>query len=752
MSNSTNVTTILLLAANPKNTSRLRLDEEVREIDEGLRRANKREQFMLEQKWAVRSRDFYRAILDTQPQIVHFCGHATGEDGIYLEDETGKSALVETEALASMFKVFASTKVECVLLNACYSQVQAEAISQHINYVIGMSQAIGDKAAINFTVAFYDALGAGHDVEFAFELGRSQIVGLKEDQTPVLKKKQLLNSDQGLFASQEQDISLPSEQTRKANIPASFLGKKARQLNKDTVIEATKNRDPNIRQRIFISYKRDAKPDEPIALQIFQALSQQHEVFIDQRMLVGTAWAKRIEAELSQADFLIVLLSGQSVHSEMVEAEIRMAHNLAQVQKGYPVILPVRLAYREPFQYPLSAYLNHINWTFWQGAEDTPRLIEELMQAVSGGELSIAEAQAKVDLLEISEPFPLPRPFAAAQPLLLEMPEGTMECESAFYVERPSDALVLRTIVQRGVTIAIKGPRQVGKSSLLIRIIDAAVNAGKQVAFLDFQLFDKAALRNGELFFHQFCIWLTDVLDITDKVDEYWNTPLGNSQRCTRYVSRYILKELGSPLVLAMDEVDKVFDADFRNDFFGMLRSWHNSRATMPIWKQLDLTLVTSTEPYQLIDDLNQSPFNVGQVIELEDFTPEQVADLNFRHGLPFNPTEERQLIALLGGHPYLVRRSLYLVASQQCSPAELFANATADNGAFGDHLRHHLSLLHNKTELIQGLLQVIRQNTCFDKRVFWRLRGAGLVKEQGRTVLPRCQLYAEYFRDNLYV
>lgn len=704
MSHNTGVKTILLLAANPRKTSALRLDEEVREIDEGLRRANKREQFKLEQKWAVRSRDFYRAILDTQPQIVHFCGHGAGEDGIVLEDDTGQVAFVQADALASMFKLFAKKGVECVLLNACYSEVQAEAISQHIEYVIGMNRQIGDKAAINFAVAFYDALAAGEEMEFAYELGCSQLFGLKEHETPVFKRKSV-------------------------NHPVA---------------------QKTTRQRIFISYKRDVEPDEPVALEVFQALSQQHEVFIDQRMLVGTRWAERIEGEIRQADFLIVFLSARSVYSEMVEQEIKMAHELAQVQGGHPAILPVRLGYRQPFQYPLSAYLNDINWAFWQGEEDTSRLIAELIQAISGGGLPIDAAQAKAELLQKSEPAPLPRPFASAQPVALEMPEGTMDTQSAFYVERPSDAIAIRTIAQRGVTIAIKGPRQVGKSSLLIRAIEAAVNAGKRVAFLDFQLFDKSALTDAELFFRGFCSWLTYELDMEDRVEEYWKTPLGNSQRCTRYVQRHILKELGKPLVLAMDEVDKVFDADFRNDFFGMLRSWHNSRATTPIWKQLDLTLVTSTEPYQLIDDLNQSPFNVGLVIELQDFTPEQVANLNQRHGFPLNSSEERQLIMLLGGHPYLVRRALYLVASQQISTAELFANATADSGPFGDHLRRHLSLLHDKTELIQGLLQIIRQNSCEDKRIFWRLRGAGLVREEGRVILPRCQLYAEYFRENL--
>ncbi|OYE00853.1 AAA-like domain-containing protein [Nostoc sp. 'Peltigera membranacea cyanobiont' 232] len=503
-------------------------------------------------------------------------------------------------------------------------------------------------------------------------------------------------------------------------------------------------------KRIFISYKRNVHPDEPVASQVFQALSQQHQVFIDQTMSIGTRWAERIEAEIRQADFLITFLSASSTQSEMVLAEIETAHHLAKSQQGCPVILPVRLAYQEPFVYPLSAYLNGINWAFWKDEEDTPRLIDELLQAVSGGALAIGEEKSKADLLQISQPSPLPHPFASAQPVSLEMPEGTMESQSDFYVERSSDALALQTIERQGVTITIKGPRQLGKSSLLIRTINTAVNAGKRVALLDFQLFDKAALTNAELFFRQFCTWLTDELEMTDKVDEYWNMPLGNSQRSTRYVGRYLLKEFGNPLVLAMDEVERVFDTDFRSDFFGMLRSWHNSRATAAIWKQLDLALVTSTEPYQLIDNLNQSPFNVGQVIDLEDFTAAQVADLNRRHHSPLNPNQEQQLIALLGGHPYLIRLALYSVASGRLSATELFAKATTDNGPFGNHLRNHLFRLHNKQELVQAMFQIIRQNICEDERIFFRLRGAGLVRREGRMVLPRCQLYAEYFREHL--
>src|SRR5215216_795388 len=113
--------------------------------------------------------------------------------------------------------------------------------------------------------------------------------------------------------------------------------------------------------RVFISYKRAVVPDEAIALRLYEALRQAHDVFIDQSMGVGIRWAQRIEEELRRADFLVTLLSRHSVTSEMVESEIGTAHRLAAERGGPPVILPVRLNYSEPFQYPLSAYLNPIN-------------------------------------------------------------------------------------------------------------------------------------------------------------------------------------------------------------------------------------------------------------------------------------------------------------------------------------------------------------------------------------------------------
>lgn len=190
MLHNNSVKTILFLAANPKDTVSLRLDEELREIDAGLRRARKRDKFSLVQRWALRPRDLRQALLDVKPQIVHFSGHGSASGGIVLENINGHSQLVESKALAGLFKLFVNS-IECVLLNACYSEKQAKAIVRHINHVIGMNQAIGDQAAIEFAVGFYDALGADESVEAAYRFGCNaiQLVGLSEHLTPVLKSK-----------------------------------------------------------------------------------------------------------------------------------------------------------------------------------------------------------------------------------------------------------------------------------------------------------------------------------------------------------------------------------------------------------------------------------------------------------------------------------------------------------------------------------------------------------------------------------
>jgi hypothetical protein len=511
--------------------------------------------------------------------------------------------------------------------------------------------------------------------------------------------------------------------------------------------------------RIFISYKRGVSPDEPLAMALYEQLRGSHEVFFDQAMAVGTPWAERIDRELRQADVLLLLLSAESVSSEMVVGEVETAQRL-QKHQGRPRILPVRVAYRQMLPYPLSAYLNPINWALWDSPADTPRLLEELERAMAGKELDSAAAEIGPAAATIPAPatmLPVP-PLAAPSPQAsvapLEPAEGTMDAESRFYIEREGDGVVRRALERQGVTITIKGPRQMGKSSLLMRVIQRAQAAGREAVYLDLQQFDQEVLAEADRFYIQFCQAMAEQLGLPDGTAEAWAAGGGNNQLATRYVQNQVLKPLNRPLLLAMDEVDRLFEAEYRSDFFAMLRGWHNNRASpVPLfrpWKQLDLALVTATEPYHLIANLNQSPFNVGEVIPLDDFSAEQVADLNQRHGAPLAPGLLAQLMALLHGHPYLVRRALYLVAGGQMPVDQVLEQAASDYGPFGDHLRYHLFRIVDNKALRAGLRQVIRSNRCDDEKTSRLLIAAGLARLEDGAVLPRCPLYASYFGEHL--
>lgn len=184
---------ILILAANPRVTEPLRLDIEVRTIDEAIRRCGQREHFEIKPQWAVRAKDLRRALLDYKPQIVHFSGHGAGEEGLVIEsDDQNISNRVTAQALANLLSEFRS--VQCVLLNACYSHVQAQQIHQYIDYVIGMNQAINDSSAIAFAEGFYDALGAGRSYEEAYRLGCNAIELVTGSQPG--RRLQIVNSEQ----------------------------------------------------------------------------------------------------------------------------------------------------------------------------------------------------------------------------------------------------------------------------------------------------------------------------------------------------------------------------------------------------------------------------------------------------------------------------------------------------------------------------------------------------------------------------
>lgn len=184
---SNTVVKILFLAANPVDTSQLRLDEEIRAIDLILRQTDFRDRFDIRQHWAVRVIDLQGYLLRHKPDIVHFSGHGSKSSEIILTSSSGSSQPVSTRALGNLFAILKGN-IRCVVLNACYSEHQAQAIAEHIDCVVGMSKAVGDKSAISFAAAFYQALGYGKSIKQAFDLGCVQVdlEGLNEQETPRL--------------------------------------------------------------------------------------------------------------------------------------------------------------------------------------------------------------------------------------------------------------------------------------------------------------------------------------------------------------------------------------------------------------------------------------------------------------------------------------------------------------------------------------------------------------------------------------
>jgi hypothetical protein len=193
---------ILFLAANPKGTSPLRLDEEIREIEHALRLAEFRDRFDLVQQWAVRVSDLQDHFLRFRPDIVHFSGHGSSTSKIILEDQAGSSHAISPRALSNLFQTL-KDNIRCVVLNACYSEGQAQAIAEHIDCVVGMNKAIGDAAAISFASAFYRGIGYGRNVKTAFDLATGQIdlQGFEAQNTP-----QLL-----AFRQKPEDVNLLSD-------------------------------------------------------------------------------------------------------------------------------------------------------------------------------------------------------------------------------------------------------------------------------------------------------------------------------------------------------------------------------------------------------------------------------------------------------------------------------------------------------------------------------------------------------------
>ena len=365
----------------------------------------------------------------------------------------------------------------------------------------------------------------------------------------------------------------------------------------------------------------------------------------------------------------------------------------------------------------------------------------------------IARYEYELELLEEFsrlEPVssPIPRPQVRFEPwAALEAPAGAMRPESPFYIERVADSQLGRQLAGVGTTTTIQAGRQTGKTSLLMHAIHTTQSEGRKVVYLDFQLIDEANQNDLADFLRVLSEAITEQLDLDwDLLDGYWQAARNPAQTFNRFLQREILERLDQEILLAIDEADMLLDAAYRKHFFALLRAWDSRRAFDSSWRKLNLVMVISTHPYLLIDDVNLSPFNVGLTIQLQDFTPGQVADLNERHASPLSPTELPALIALVGGHPYLVRQAFYTLVSEGLTLLELQASASSPEGPFGKHLLYYEHSLKKNPALLTAFQQVLRGQPTPDEALVERLAAVGLIQRREGNWKARCGLYEHFF------
>jgi class 3 adenylate cyclase len=484
--------------------------------------------------------------------------------------------------------------------------------------------------------------------------------------------------------------------------------------------------------RVALLYKRDAEPDQHLLLLLEAALAARgHRVFVDRHLVVGMEWACEIDQQIRASDAVIPLLSAASIESEMLAHEVQTAHEAAQEQLGRPRLFPVRVGLTEPLPEALAVVLDPLEYAVWDGPGDDERLVEQLVQALRNPSVT------------------------SVAPKNLEPVGGAVPLDSSFYVVRPQDEDFRAAIERRDSIVLVKGARQMGKTSLLARGLQQARQQGARVVRTDFQKLNALHLESPGALFLALATSIADQLDLEIFPEDGWHPRRGPSENFERFWRRECLAKIEGPIVWGLDEVDRVFVCDFASEVFGLFRSWHNERALDPEgpWGRLTLAIAYATEAHLFITDVNQSPFNVGTRLTLEDFSLEQVADLNRRYGSPLrDEVELSRFTRLLGGHPYLVRRGLHEMLTAGMDQAGFESQADQDEGIYGDHLRRILVLLARDPVLSGVVRAVLRGERCPDAESFYRLRSAGvMVGTSVNDIRPRCQLYENYLNRHLH-
>ncbi|MDZ8090567.1 MAG: AAA-like domain-containing protein [Nostoc sp. DedQUE05] len=332
-------------------------------------------------------------------------------------------------------------------------------------------------------------------------------------------------------------------------------------------------------------------------------------------------------------------------------------------------------------------------------------------------------------------------------------PEPSLELEFPFF-DQAFYADCYKAVDRGGALIRVKAPLQWGKTYLMNQILDYGERQGYQPVRVDFQEPEKEVFNTLERFLQWFCGSIAEELNLPHNLAENWRGALSANSNCTNYFERYLLPAISSSLILGLDNVDILFSHQaIACDFLPLLRTWHEKAHTRPIWKKLQLVIAYSKEDY-ISTDRNKSPFNVGKSIDIPQLNQAQVQKLAQHLKLHWNEEQTTQLMDMVGGHPWLVKKALYEMTRCGLTLIELLQIAPTEGGLYGDHLRLHWLILQEH-QLLETMKQVVAKNTAvlIDRVKASKLQHMGLVKyTHNNSVQPLCDLYRLYFRDRLGV
>jgi hypothetical protein len=345
-----------------------------------------------------------------------------------------------------------------------------------------------------------------------------------------------------------------------------------------------------------------------------------------------------------------------------------------------------------------------------------------------------------------------------ATPSQLAFPSVALSVTSPFYVSRaPAEEQAFSELERPGGLLRIKAPSNSGKTSLLLRALEYARVQGARTVLLNMQEADTAILSDLRRFLRWFCLNTAKQLGVDNKLDHYWEDEIGYKVSCKIYFREYLLTHVSEPIVIALDEVDQLFEYPaLVQDFLPMLRVWHEEAMELAIWQKLRLALTYNTEVYVPLK-ISQSPFNIGLAVNLPMLSLAQTHALAERYELPESKGADgerlAQIHALVSGHPYLIQLALYWLSERELTLAHLLKEAHTQSGIYSAHLRRHWQIMQRQPELKGALAQVLtnrEQGAQIDTLLAHQLERMGLVSLRGNTAAISSELYNLYFKGLL--